>query len=79
MGQPDEPFFITICPKCQTRRRVAAQYLGYSLSCRFCGVVFKAITTGVQPIEDPIRFSIEFNSAAEQANIGDDSSAKRPR
>lgn len=79
MGLPNEPFFITNCPKCQTRRRLAVQYLGYSLSCRRCGVVFTAVNAGVRPIDDPIRFSIEFNSAAEHANVADDSSAKRPR
>jgi hypothetical protein len=79
MGLLDEPFFITNCPKCQTRRCLAVQYLGYSLTCRRCGIVFTAINTGVPPIEDPIRFSIKFNSVAEQTNVGDDFSAKRPR
>ncbi len=83
MGIPSEPFFITNCPKCQFRRQLAAQYLGYSLRCRQCGEAFTVANTGARPIDDPIRFSLEFNSAVEQANVPEDFSedfaAKRPR
>ena len=78
MGTPNS-FFITTCPNCKFKRRAAAQYLGYLVRCSSCRTIYTARDTGVRPIDDPIRYSLEFNEASESADVSEDFDAKRPR
>ncbi len=58
-----ECFFQVMCCRCRAGRLVHVRYLGLPIRCRSCGATFAAADVESRPVQDSIRYDLEFSEA----------------